>query len=151
VLGFSNRAVNWNAGVYGEFLVSGSNILERLQSFFSILSDNFFYNFYSIISGIELSTVLANYFGFIFASLFVLGLIQLWMRRKSLPFLFHLVFVYIAVYLLFVFFGKLTFSPTRHFLYYLPFILIVCGFGFQLIIESLARINLIHFTIKGKI
>jgi hypothetical protein len=143
ILGFSNRAINWNAGVKGEFVVSGSNIVERLLNFFSILTDNFFYNLYSIISGIELSTVLANFFGFIFAALFFLGLIQLWMRRKSLSFLFHLVFVYIAVYLLFVFFGKLTFSPTRHFLYYLPFILIVCGFGFQLIIESLARIKFI--------
>jgi hypothetical protein len=142
VLGFSNRAVNWNAGVNGEFLVSGSNIVERLLNFFSILTDNFFYNLYSIISGIELSTVLANFFGFIFAAFFFLGLIQLWMRRKSLSFLFHLALVYIAVYLLFVFFGKLTFSPTRHFLYYLPFVLIICGFGIQFIMECLARIKL---------
>lgn len=137
VLGMSNRAINWNAGVKGEFVVSGNNIVERLLNFFSILSDNFFYNLYSIISGIELSTVLANYFGFIFAALFVFGLIQLWIRRKSLSFLFHLAFIYIAVYLLFVFFGKLTFSPTRHFLYYLPFVLIICGFGFQFIFERI--------------
>jgi hypothetical protein len=143
VLGFSNRAVNWNAGVNGEFLVSGSNVVERSLNFFTILSDNLFYNLYSIISGIELSTVLANYFGFIFAALFLLGLIQLWIKRKSLPLVFWLTYVYIAVYLLFVFFGKLTFSPTRHFLYHLPFILIVCGFGLQLIIESLARIKFI--------
>lgn len=142
VLGFSNRAINWNAGVKGEFVVSGNNIVERLLNFFSILSDNFFYNLYSIISGIELSTALANYFGFIFAAFFLLGLTQLWMRRKSLPFLFYLSFLYIAVYLLFVFFGKLTFSPTRHFLYYLPFILIVCGFGFGFIMECLTRIKL---------
>lgn len=142
VLGFSNRAVNWNAGINKEFLVSGSNIIERWFNFFNILSDNFFYNFYSIISGIELSSALANYFGFIFSALFLLGLTQLCLKRKSLPFLFHLSFVYIAVYLLFVFFGKLTFSPTRHFLYYLPFILIVCGFGFQFIMECLARIRL---------
>jgi hypothetical protein len=135
VLGFSNRAVNWNAGVNGEFLVSGNNVVERLHNFFNILSDNLFYNLYSIISGIELSTVPANYFGFIFAALLLLGLIQLWIKRKSLPLIFWLTYVYIAVYLLFVFFGKLTFSPTRHFLYYLPFILIVCGFGFQFIIK----------------
>jgi hypothetical protein len=135
VLGFSNRAVNWNAGVNREFLVSGSNVVERLLNFFGILTDNFFYNLYSIISGVELSTVPANFFGFIFAALFLFGLAQLWMRKKSLPLLFWFTYVYIAVYLLFVFFGKLTFSPTRHFLYYLPFILIVCGFGLQFIIK----------------
>jgi hypothetical protein len=71
------------------------------------------------------------------------------MRRKSLPFLFHLSFAYIAVYLLFVFFGKLTFSPTRHFLYYLPFILIVCGFGFQSIFERIPeRIKSIQILIS---
>jgi hypothetical protein len=137
VLGLSNRAVNWNAGVNREFLVSGSGVIERLLNFFRILSDNFFYNLYSIISGFELPSVQANYFGFIFAALFLFGLTQLWIRRKSLPFLFHLAFIYIAVYLLFVFFGKLTFSPTRHFLYYLPFILIVCGVGFQFIFERI--------------
>jgi hypothetical protein len=137
VLGFSNRAVNWNAGVNGEFLVSGSNVAERLLNFFNILSDNLFYNLYSIISGIELSIVPANYFGFIFAALFLLGLIQLWMKKKSLPLIFWLTYVYIVVYLLFVFLGKLTFSPTRHFLYYLPFILIVCGFGFQFALKPI--------------
>ncbi len=139
VLGFSNRALNWNIGVAGEFLVMGDDFGERLRNLFNILTENFFYNLYSIISGIELSTALADYFGCIFAVLFLLGLTQLWMRRKYLPFLFHFSFVYIAVYLLFIFFGKLTFSPTRHFLYYLPFILIVCGFGFQFILERIPK------------
>lgn len=139
VLGFSNRALNWNIGVTGEFLVMGDDFGDRLRNLLNILTENFFYNLYSIISGIELSTALANYFGCIFAVLFLLGLTQLWMRRKSLPFLFHFSFIYIAVYLLFIFFGKLTFSPTRHFLYYLPFILIICGFGFQFIVGRIPK------------
>lgn len=139
VLGFSNRALNWNIGVSGEFLVTGSNFGERFLSLLNVLTDNFFYNLYSIISGVELPISIANYFGCCFAAIFFFGLINLWIRKKYSPFLFYFSHAYILVYLVFVFFGKLTFSPTRHFLYYLPFILIVCGFGFQFILEKIHK------------
>lgn len=137
VLSMSNRALNWNIGVSGEFLVTGENFGERIHNFFDILTGNFFYNLYSIISGIELSVTIANYFGCFFALIFLFGLMNLWIRKKSFPFLLNLTYTYILVYLLFIFLGKLTFSPTRHFLYYLPFILIICGFGFQFILEKI--------------
>ena len=139
VLGFSNRALNWNIGVNLEFLVRGTDIGERTINFFRVIFDNASYNFYSIISGIELQPSLANYFGSIFLALYLLGMINLWRSRKELAYLFLLSYTYTLVYLLFVFMGKLTFSPTRHFLYYLPFVLIICGFGLRPIIQLLQR------------
>lgn len=139
VLGFSNRALNWNIGVNLEFLVRGTDIGERTINFFRVIFDNASYNFYSIISGIELQPSLANYFGSLFLALYLLGMINLWKSRKELTYLFLLSYIYTLVYLLFVFMGKLTFSPTRHFLYYLPFVLIICGFGLRPIIQLLQR------------
>ena len=145
VLGFSNRALNWNIGVKGEFLVTGDEFGERLRNLFNVLTDNFFYNLYSIISGIELSPSIANYFGCFFATIFLFGLINLWMRRQTFRVLFSFSYIYILVYLVFIFLGKLAFSPTRHFLFYLPFVLIVCGFGFQFILEHIfKRVKLIQ-------
>ncbi|NQW58659.1 MAG: hypothetical protein HQ456_08125 [Polynucleobacter sp.] len=139
VLGFANRAINWNAGVSGEFVVQSTNLAERFLILLKVIFSNAPYNFYSIISGIELQPSLANYFGFLFLTLFLLGMLNLWKGRKELAYLFWLSYTYTLVYLLFVFMGKLTFSPTRHFLYYLPFVLIICGFGLQPIIQLLQR------------
>jgi hypothetical protein len=135
VLGFSNRALNWNIGISGEFAVKGTTFSGRVLNFLKVIFSNAPYNFYSIISGLELPLQLANYFGFFFLIFFLLGLYNLGKHRKEFAYFFWLSNVYILVYLLFVFLGKLTFSPTRHFLYYLPFIAIICGFGFQLIFQ----------------
>ena len=139
VIGFSNRGINWNAGVSGEFVVQNANLAERVLILLKIIFSNAPYNFYSIISGIELQPSLANYFGFFFLTLFLLGMLNLWKGRKEFAYLFWLSYTYTLVYLLFVFMGKLTFSPTRHFLYYLPVILIICGFGLHFIGELLQR------------
>ena len=47
VLGFSNRALNWNIGISGEFAVKGATFSERVLNFLNVIFSNAPYNFYS--------------------------------------------------------------------------------------------------------
>ena len=131
ILGFSSRGANWNAGPNGEFIVQGVNFTEKLYSFFKLIIFQAHENIYAITSGIELSNSAAYFLGLGFLSLMALGVWYLWNRRVvySNKVVLVLLGAYAVIYFAFIFLGKLTFSPTRHFLFYLPIVVLLIGYG----------------------
>jgi hypothetical protein len=69
-----------------------------------------------------------------------LGVWYLRNRRTAHPNQIVLVFLgcYAVIYFAFIFLGKLTFSPTRHFLFYLPIVVLLIGYGILAIKNKLA-------------
>jgi len=131
ILGFSSRGANWNAGPNGEFIVQGENLSEKLYSFFKLIIFQAPENIYAISSSVELSNGAAYFLGLGFLSLMTLGFWYLWRRRVAHENQIVLVLLgaYAVIYFAFIFLGKLTFSPTRHFLFYLPMIVLLMGYG----------------------
>lgn len=88
-------------------------------------------NIYATSSGIELSNGAAYFLGLGFLSLMALGIWHLWKRRAihANQTVLVLLGTYALVYFAFIFLGKLTFSPTRHFLFYLPIVVLLIGYG----------------------
>lgn len=131
ILGFSARGANWNAGPNGEFLVQENSFFEKLQEFINLIVSQTPENLYSIVSGIELSNSSAYLLGLILNIFLIFGILYLWKKREehSSKVILILFFVYAFIYFTFIFFGKLTFSPTRHFLFYLPIVAILLGYG----------------------
>jgi hypothetical protein len=144
ILGFSSRGANWNAGPNGEFIVQGGDFAEKLYSFFKLIIFQAPENIYAITSGIELSNGAAYFLGFGFLLLMAFGFWYLW-KGRSAHFnqtVLVLLGAYAAIYFAFIFLGKLTFSPTRHFLFYLPIIVLLIGYGVLTIQNKLALIFL---------
>ena len=140
ILGFSSRGANWNAGPNGEFIVQGGDFSEKLFSFFKLIIFQAPENIYAITSSIELSNGAAYFLGLGFLSLMALGFWYLWNRRVVHDNQIVLVFLgaYAVIYFAFIFLGKLTFSPTRHFLFYLPVVVLLMGYGVLAIQNRLA-------------
>lgn len=139
ILGFSSRGANWNAGPNREFIVQGENLPEKLYSFFKLIIFQAPENIYAITSGIELISGAAYLLGLGFLSLMALGVWYLWNRRAthSNQIILVLLGVYAVIYFAFIFLGKLTFSPTRHFLFYLPVVVLLMGYGILAIQNTL--------------
>lgn len=152
ILGFSSRGANWNAGPNGEFIVQGGDFTDKLYSFFKLVIFQTPENIYAITSGIELSNSAAYFLGLGFLSLMTLGVWYLWNRRVVYTNQIVLVLLgaYAVIYFAFIFLGKLTFSPTRHFLFYLPIIVLLMGYyGFlaiqnRLVLACLRTVFLIY-------
>ncbi len=131
ILGFSSRGTNWNAGPNGEFIVQGGDFIEKLYSIFKLIFLQTPENIYSITSGVQLSNSAAYFFGLGLLLIMAVGILYLWNRRANhfQQIVLVLLGTYVLIYLAFIFLGKLTFSPTRHFLFYLPFVVLLIGYG----------------------
>ena len=131
ILEFSSRGTNWNGGPHGEFVVHGLSFFERLLSLIKLLVTQAPENFYAIASAIKLPNAYAYALGCLFCSLFLMGFIHLWRHRTESKkrSIFWFSVIYALIYLAVVFMGKLSFSPTRHFLFYLPGIVELMGYG----------------------
>jgi hypothetical protein len=144
ILGFSSRGANWNAGPNSEFIVQGGDFAEKLYSFFKLIIFQAPENIYAVTSGIELSNGTAYFLGLGFLLLMALGFWYLW-KGRSVHFnqtVLVLLGAYAVIYFAFIFLGKLTFSPTRHFLFYLPIVVLLIGYGTLTIQNKLALIFL---------
>lgn len=130
ILGMSGRGVSWNAGPNGEFKVSGDGFYDRTVSLIKLLTNESAYNVYSIASAYELNEFYATIFGLAILIICILGLYFL-VKNSSSKNKFLLLFstLYILIYIGFIHSGLLTFSPTRHFLYHLPLLIIWFGYG----------------------
>lgn len=126
----SNNGVNWNAGPAKKYLVTGDGFFERLGALMQMVIDETGYNLYSITSAYELNDTYATIFGLSIGIACILGLYFL-IKNPSTQNIFFLLLSasYIFTFMAFVFSGLLTYSPTRHFLYHLPFVLIWFGYG----------------------
>lgn len=130
-----DRGVMWNAGLANEYQVNSLSAPERMVELIQMLWQHTTHNLYSVVSAIELPDGLADLFGLALLFLIIVGFYNLYRLRSQSTGFFLLIFsaVYLLIYGSFVFFGKLTYSPTRHLLYFLPIILIWMGYGLALI------------------
>jgi len=145
----SGRGVSWNKGINEIFLVHGDSFFQRLDSLASLLFWQTPYNFYSITSAIELRSIYADISGLVVLILCFLGLVHLYQNRRDDFIKFLLIFsiVYYGVFLSFIFFGKLTFSPTRHLLFYLPMVIICLGYGVVFLLKRFPSKMLVRFLV----
>ena len=130
IRGMSKYGVNWNAGPNKMFMVLGDTFFERILRLFNLVTSNSAYNFYSILSPLELDDFWANVFGVSALVVFIFGLMYLFKSKnpndKNILFL---TISYALVYICFLYAGLLTYGPTRHLLFSLPIVLIILGFG----------------------
>jgi hypothetical protein len=144
ILGFSSRGANWNAGPNGEFIVQGGDFIERLYSFAKLIILQTPENIYSITSGVQLSNGAGYFFGLAILLLIAPGLLYLW-HKRAIHFnqiVLVLFGSYAVIYFIFILLGKLTYSPTRHFLFYLPIVVLLMGYGILAIRNKLALVCL---------
>lgn len=127
----AGRGVMWNAGQNKEYLVQGLDVYEKLRNLFSLIHSQTNYNFYSIVSAIEMPDQLAYAFGFLVTVIALLGIFFLFKNRKDAVggFFLRLSALYFLLYCGMLVTGKLTYSPTRHFLYFLPMVMVLVGYG----------------------
>lgn len=125
-----DRGVRWNAGPNKEFLVQGKNLIEKIINLISLVIHESAYNIYSVTTAIEISDGMANVFGLLIILLIFFGLWSLLISKKIEDrFIFSLSIAYFFLYGELLLLGKLTYSPTRHLLYFLPMIIILSGYG----------------------
>lgn len=141
ILGMSNRAINWNAGPHGEFIVQGNGWQERGIDFIRLISSYSAENLYAITSAIELDHFGAQLFGGVLLVVCLLGVMYLCLRANDARYRFILLFIsiYFLAYSSLVILGKLTFSPTRHLLYFLPMVVLLLGYGIIFIMSYGSR------------
>jgi hypothetical protein len=140
-IGMSNRAINWNAGPHGEFIVQGNNWQEKAIDFTRLISNYSAENLYAITSAIELNNFGAQIFGGVMLVLCLLGVMYLCLKAKDDQYRFILLFIstFFVTYFSLVILGKLTFSPTRHLLYFLPIIALLLGYGIIFILSYVSQ------------
>lgn len=141
IFGMSNRAINWNTGPHGEFIVKGSNWQEKAIDFTRLISNYSAENLYAITSAIELNHFGAQLFGGVMLVLCLLGVVYLCLKAKDDQYRFILLFIstFFAAYFSLVILGKLTFSPTRHLLYFLPIIALLLGYGIIFLLSNVSQ------------
>ncbi|WP_215371342.1 hypothetical protein [Polynucleobacter sp. MWH-UH24A] len=142
-----NSGINWNAGPNAEFIITSTDFFNRISTFFKLVFYESSYNFYSILSAIEFESMqAANFFGASLLLVCLLGFFYLYQKRNQYDYkiYFYTIFFYILLYFTLIFLGKLSYSPTRHFLFFLPIILILIGYG---LIFIKAKINNLIFYI----
>ena len=138
-----SSGINWNAGPNAEFIITSTDFIKRVIDFLNLLFHESSHNIYSISSAIEFeSTQAASFFGSSVLLICFLGLIFLFKKRRQPEYgiYFYTLFVYLLIYFTLVFIGKLSHSPTRHFLFYLPCLLILTGYGFLFLKSYLNKI-----------
>ena len=147
----ANRGVMWNAGPNKEYLVQGLDFFERLGSLCSLLYWQTNYNFYSIVSAIDLADRAAYGFGFLVVSIALMGIWGLFKNRKDAVdgFILHLSALYFLVYCGMLLAGKLTYSPTRHFLYFLPMVMILVGYGVNYLRSLVFQSRIVDASLLG--
>ena len=141
IFGMSNRAINWNAGPHGEFIVQGDSWQERGIDFIRLISNYSTENLYAITSAIELNHFGAQLLGGVILTVCLLGFMYLCLKLKDARYRFILLFIsiYFLAYFSLVILGKLTFSPTRHLLYFLPLVVLLLGYGIIFLLNYISQ------------
>lgn len=131
ILELSSRGLNWNIGPNGEFIVRGVSTIDRFLGLIRLLLSQTPENLYSILSGIQLPDIGAYFFGAIVSLICLFGALYLWRNRaeEHNTSLISFLFLYTLIYILLIYLAKLSFAPTRHFLFYLPVVVIMLGYG----------------------
>ncbi len=131
--GGPQAGLGWNRGLEGEFHVEPSlTFIQKIYEFIELLFNETLYVIYSVTSGVEVASFwMISIIGLIYFVLIVSGFHFIFKRSSSnfFSYISLLIIVYISLILLLVFQGMLTFSPTRHIIYYLVPISLVMSYG----------------------
>ncbi|WP_198355457.1 hypothetical protein [Sphingomonas sp. MA1305] len=151
-------AVNWNAGVHGQFLFHPATVGEAAIHLPGFLVTNGWLTLCAIVAPVAPDSLVGGIFAAIIGILAMLGFgsaVRIALRapaknegQQGLSALAVYTAATLAVFLLFVATGRLTLSPTRHLLVLLPLIAILAGVGLeQLLVSAGAAVRLVGATI----
>jgi len=127
--GAQNLAINWNSGFHNEFIFSHDKLKNNFVYLFSFFFQNFFVNIGNLTSFFEISNSFFIISSTLFSLLFIIGFFTLLTSQKiNLDFKIFIVFNF-AVFIIFIILRLLSFSPTRHLIFYLPSVAIVISLG----------------------
>lgn len=127
--GTQNLGTNWNSGYHNEFIFSHDKFKDNFIYLFSFFFQNFFINIGNLTSFFETNNSFFIISSTLFSLLFVVGFFILLKSQKiNLDFKIFIFFNF-AVFIIFIIFGLLSFSPTRHLIFYLPSVAIVISLG----------------------
>lgn len=139
----SNKAISWNSGPHNEYIVLGEYGLERIANFFILIYENISYNIYYISTPILLESQYINFYSYFAISLIIIGV--LFNYKNSNKFLLIFLGLYLTLYFLLIYLGKLAFSPSRHSLYLLPVFVVLLGLG----LDCVYRVNRVIFNLMA--
>ena len=137
----SNKAISWNSGPHNEYIVLGEHGLERIANFFLLIYENISYNIYYISTPILLENQYIYLYSYFAISLIVIGVLLNF--KNSNKFVLIFLGLYLTLYFLLIYLGKLAFSPSRHSLYLLPVFVALIGTG----LDCLYRVNRVIFNL----
>ena len=144
---FGSISINsWNSGKNGIFYFQNSN-LENLSQFFSFFYKNCYYIFSRSLSFFPENSY---FFDFIFLFLLLIitfGIIVAFREKNENKnnFVIFSFFIFL-VWLVLVFFNKLTLSPTRHSIILLPIFVIFLGYGLVAVSKLLIQLKANKFN-----
>ncbi len=124
----SQKGINWNAGVNNEYIVNDENIFTRFYTLIKLIFTESPDVFYSVISGIEIFKPFDTLFGIISFIIFLIGFYLCIKKLNNNRFIVTILIIYILINLVLIYFSKISYSPTRHSLIYLPGIIIISGY-----------------------
>jgi hypothetical protein len=138
---FGRGTHHYNAGPTNQYIVTGHSYYERFVDLVRLFSEHTFYNIYTISTSIQTESFFTLGLGFLLTLLLILGLVVLYINRQNPESLliFLVLFIYILTIVVLVFFGALSFSPTRHSLYHLFPLLLGISAGLRWITSKFSR------------
>ena len=137
----TNRSVSWNAGPNGEFAIQSHDPV--FLKFFEVIS-NLPLVLESMLSPVPESSLYAQLFKWLLFILFALGVTASFINKEKRSFLLFSILTF-ATWFIFVIFGKLPFSPTRHSMVLIPLFAMFVAFGFSAVFRRLKVYALINF------
>ena len=133
----STPGVNWNAGDKEQYLINlncGENSVSCALNFFI---ENFSHVMQSILSFDNIDSLTSQLYSYSLTILFLLGIYYLFKTSRSSLALFAIGSVFSIA--LFIIFGYLSYSPTRHMMIILPIMAFVSPFGLLFLIDLINK------------
>ena len=124
---YPNSGVGWNSGLHHEYLFNTSYLIDNInfyKYFIKFFSTNFLHVLTAITIFLPEDSILYSFFQTFIIILFFLGLYSMSRKQKvgnikKYVFLFFVISSF--VFILLILAKKITLSPTRHYLIFLPF------------------------------
>lgn len=141
ILSRTNRSVGWNSGPNGEFVIQSHDPV--FLKLFEVIS-NLPLVLESMLSPVPESSLYAQLFKWLLFFLFALGVTASFINKEKRSFLLFSIVTFVT-WLIFVIFGKLPFSPTRHSMVLIPLFAMFVAFGFSAVFRRLKVYSLIKY------
>lgn len=132
----SSLGANWNSGLNNEFLFLFNNFKENYIYIISFLFKNSFVVIGNATSFFENDSIFFLPQNILFFLCFLIGA-YIFFKSKNVKIEYKIfTFFLLGTFLFFVIVGMLTFSPTRHIIFYLPIIALLISFIFEKLLKN---------------